>query len=303
MATHKKQITPRSAWLISTLILALCILAGFAGAKLQALKSQQAMPVLQAENNTDIIENLAYEVGELRGRLIAIEQMRSSISKSAGLDMNLSELNDVKPIAGVTSKSPVSYNSSVQPSLKGLQTDIHKLKTGLAYEEDFYYFMSLSQSMQNGFHASLPTYKPVKYPELSSSFGWRKSPISGRNKMHEGLDFSAPYGAPIKAASGGVVVFSGRLGGYGNMVEIDHGNGLHTRYGHASSLLVKNGDIVKQGQEIAKVGSTGMSTGAHLHFEVRMADYPLDPSLFINSTIEKNQVFAKNEQSNSANKS
>ncbi len=99
--------------------------------------------------------------------------------------------------------------------------------------------------------------------------------------MHEGLDFAAPSGAPIYAASGGVVTQARFRSGYGNLVEIMHGNGLSTRYAHASSIKVKEGDLVEKGQAIALVGSTGRSTGAHLHFEVRMAGHPLDPALFL----------------------
>ena len=95
------------------------------------------------------------------------------------------------------------------------------------------------------------------------------------------LDFSAPPGTPILAASGGVVLESKFHPGYGNMVEIDHGDGLITRYAHASSLLVKQGQLVDRGQQIARVGSTGRSTGPHLHFEVRLAGQPLDPRLFL----------------------
>ncbi len=99
--------------------------------------------------------------------------------------------------------------------------------------------------------------------------------------MHEGLDFAAPHGAPIHAASGGMVVFSGYRAGYGKTVEIQHSHNLVTVYAHASQLKVKTGDLVEKGQLIANVGSTGQSTGPHLHFEVRVAGHPLDPSLFL----------------------
>ena len=99
--------------------------------------------------------------------------------------------------------------------------------------------------------------------------------------MHEGLDFAAPPGTPILAASGGVVLEAKFQPGYGNMVEIDHGDGLITRYAHASSLMVKQGQLVERGQQVARVGSSGRSTGPHLHFEVRLAGQPLDPRLFL----------------------
>src|SRR5690606_8486345 len=134
-----------------------------------------------------------------------------------------------------------------------------------------------------GVEASLPNYMPVDYPFASSSFGWRRHPVSGRHLMHEGMDFPAPVGTPIYAASGGIVTVARSRSGYGRMVEISHGNGLITRYAHASKLKVKEGDLVEKGQLIALVGSSGRSTGPHLHFEVRMAGHPLDPTLFLSA--------------------
>jgi murein DD-endopeptidase MepM/ murein hydrolase activator NlpD len=140
--------------------------------------------------------------------------------------------------------------------------------------------------------ASLPTYKPVDYPYLSSSFGWRLNPVTGRHAMHEGLDFAAPKGTPIYAASGGVVTEARYVPGYGKLVEIDHGNGVVTRYAHASSITVKLGDVVEKAQQIARVGSTGRSTGSHLHFEVRVAGHPLDPTLFMAQPEPERQLVA-----------
>jgi len=137
-------------------------------------------------------------------------------------------------------------------------------------------------SRRSGDLARLPTSMPLEgYAYLSSSYGWRRNPVTGRYAMHEGVDFPAPRGTPIEAAAGGVVTEAGPESGYGNMLEIDHGDGISTRYAHASELLVKKGDVVERGQLIARVGSTGRSTGSHLHFEVRLAGQPLDPKLFI----------------------
>src|SRR3546814_6252017 len=99
--------------------------------------------------------------------------------------------------------------------------------------------------------------------------------------MHEGLELAAPKGTPTHAASGGVVTEARYVPGYGKLVEVSHGNGLITRYAHASSINVKVGDLVEKGQLLARVGSSGRSTGPHLHFEVRMAGHPLDPTLFL----------------------
>ncbi|MEO7170391.1 MAG: M23 family metallopeptidase [Sphingomonas sp.] len=111
---------------------------------------------------------------------------------------------------------------------------------------------------------------PAALPRLSSGFGYRHDPIRGGWAMHSGIDIPGPLHSPVMAAAGGVVDYSGSAGGYGNMIEIDHGNGLVTRYAHLSRSLVRPGVRVEQGETIAMMGSTGRSTGSHLHFEVRV---------------------------------
>jgi len=112
---------------------------------------------------------------------------------------------------------------------------------------------------------------------VTSPFGLRRDPFSGEVREHDGVDLGAPAGSPIRATADGIVRSAGPRGGYGFAVEVDHGNGLTTLYGHASELLVSAGDVVRAGQEIARVGSTGRSTGPHLHFEVRIGGRPVDP--------------------------
>jgi murein DD-endopeptidase MepM/ murein hydrolase activator NlpD len=129
----------------------------------------------------------------------------------------------------------------------------------------------------------VPTQKPVSTGVLGSAFGWRIDPITGGSALHTGLDFQAETGSPILAAAGGVVVTQEYHPAYGNMVEIDHGNELITRYAHSSKVFVKKGDLVKRGQKIAEVGTTGRSTGPHLHFEVWVEGVPQDPQKFLNA--------------------
>jgi len=114
-------------------------------------------------------------------------------------------------------------------------------------------------------------------PRVTSPFGMRADPFTGRPAPHGGVDLAAPEGSDVRAAAGGVVRSAGSRGGYGNAVEIDHGGGVTTLYAHASELLVQEGEAVRPGQLIARVGQTGRATGAHLHFEVRSAGRPVDP--------------------------
>ncbi|WP_287265769.1 M23 family metallopeptidase [Moorena sp. SIO3A2] len=116
---------------------------------------------------------------------------------------------------------------------------------------------------------------------ITSSFGWRRHPILGTSRFHSGIDFGASYGSTIRAADSGTVIFAGWYGGYGNTVIIDHGDSIATLYGHASRILVSKGESVKRGNAIATVGSTGFSTGPHLHFEVRKNGEPVDPTSYL----------------------
>ena len=134
--------------------------------------------------------------------------------------------------------------------------------------------------------ALVPYRKPViGEVEFTSGFGVRNDPFLGRPAMHTGLDFRAATGDPVRVTANGKVVSSGWAGGYGRMVEIDHGNGLSTRYGHLSEINVKVGDVVKIGQVIGAVGSTGRSTGPHLHYETRIDGDAVDPQKFLRAGV------------------
>jgi murein DD-endopeptidase MepM/ murein hydrolase activator NlpD len=129
-----------------------------------------------------------------------------------------------------------------------------------------------------------PVHTPLtRATRMSSTFGNRKDPFTGRLAFHSGLDFAASRGTSVLAAGSGKVSFVGQRSGYGNVVEISHGGGLTTRYAHLSAFLVKEGQTVKTGTPIARVGSTGRSTGPHLHFEVRRTDNVIDPAPFLNA--------------------
>ncbi len=125
--------------------------------------------------------------------------------------------------------------------------------------------------------------QPPALPRISSGFGERVDPIRGTRAMHRGIALPGRRGETVLAAAAGVVRLAGPHGGYGNLVEIDHADGLRTRYGHLSAILVRPGDLVAQGQPIARVGSTGHSTGNHLHFEVWSQGCARDPLAFFGS--------------------
>ncbi|WP_082657521.1 M23 family metallopeptidase [Sphingopyxis sp. H073] len=130
---------------------------------------------------------------------------------------------------------------------------------------------------------AVPSRRPIEKMSLSSSYGMRVHPVTGKLARHNGIDIPAPYGTPIYATADGIVGRAQRLGGYGNYVEVEHGNAIQTRYGHMSSYIVAPGQQVKKGDILGYVGSTGRSTGNHLHYEVRIEGEPVNPMPFCQS--------------------
>lgn len=245
------------------------------------LEQERAMAAQAARDSAYIRENvslLASKVGDLQAKLITMDGLSKRVADVAGVSFTDPEIH-------ASLEDPVmDYITDAQGagwSAQGLGRELDSLSLQLSEQKDWFAMLDLVLTKRVGVEARMPTYSPVDYPYLSSSFGWRRNPVTGRHSMHEGLDFAAPKGAPIYAASGGVVSKARYVPGYGKMVEVSHGNGLVTRYAHASKINVKSGDLVEKGQIIAKVGSTGRSTGSHLHFEVRMAGHALNPTLFL----------------------
>ena len=142
--------------------------------------------------------------------------------------------------------------------------------------EDVYHFNADAEY----FWTAVPTVPPVR-GWVTSDFGVRRSPLSGHRQLHEGIDIASAYGSPVAASGDGVVTFAGRGGGLGKKIVVDHGYGLATVYGHNSEIVVREGDRVTRGQLIARVGSTGRSTGPHLHYEVHINGVPVDPRRFL----------------------
>jgi murein DD-endopeptidase MepM/ murein hydrolase activator NlpD len=151
-----------------------------------------------------------------------------------------------------------------------------------------------SQMLEDRLRKSmLPTSLPVEAQWNASTYGWRVDPFTGERAMHEGVDIVAPIGTKIRAAAAGVVVSTERHPQYGNLVEIDHGKDLTTRYAHSSRILVKVGQLVKRGQPVAEVGTTGRSTGPHLHFEVRIRGLAQNPDRFLRLAQNAQKPFAR----------
>lgn len=176
------------------------------------------------------------------------------------------------------------YVVQTKSELSSIQADRKRLEEALnEYEKTSQEIGSQIRKSQRGDGVRLGTGN-MTWPgkgRLSSRFGYRYHPVLRRRKLHNGLDIAVPTGSPVYAADSGVVLVSGWRGGYGYYVAIDHGNGVSTAYGHNSRLLVQAGETVIRGQKIALAGSTGLSTGPHIHFEVRLNGQPTDPMPYL----------------------
>ena len=220
------------------------------------------------------LDVLARKLGEVQAKLTQLESLGERVSGLAGV--NLSE-NKVKSGQGgaLISGRPLSLDEisatlTALDALTGQRTDL------LTVLESRLFDLKIRNMM-------VPTRQPVASVSLGSIFGWRIDPFTGTSALHTGLDYQADVGVAIFSAAGGLVVAQEFHPAYGNMVEIDHGNELITRYAHASKTLVKKGDLIKRGQKIAEVGTSGRSTGPHLHFEVLVHGIPQDPQKFLDA--------------------
>jgi murein DD-endopeptidase MepM/ murein hydrolase activator NlpD len=220
------------------------------------------------------IDVMAKRLGEMQAKMLQLESLGERVSGLAGI--NPADIRGKPGQGGVLVQGRGLNMEELQAALADLDQLTNQRTDVMTVIESRLFEQKIKKMM-------VPTEPPVKGVGMGSSFGWRLDPFTGRSALHTGLDFPAEPGTPILAAAGGVVVAQEYHPQYGNMIEVDHGNALITRYAHSSRVFVKKGDLIKRGQKIAEVGSTGRSTGAHLHFEVLVQGVPQDPQKFLNA--------------------
>jgi murein DD-endopeptidase MepM/ murein hydrolase activator NlpD len=223
---------------------------------------------------------MAIKLGEMQAQLSRLDALGERVQGLSGVPPQ--EFNFKQPPGGqggAMSKNPATPPHAM--NMSELQKSLNSFETDIGRRSDYMNVVETALMSDKIKARLLPTMQPVNVLYNSSSFGWRIDPFTGFNAFHEGLDFPAPIGTPIFAAAAGVVVAAEFHPDYGNMLDIDHGNDIMTRYAHASVLYAKVGDIVKRGQHIADIGTTGRSTGPHLHFEVRIKGAAQDPRKFL----------------------
>ncbi len=222
------------------------------------------------------LDAMANRVGEMQAKLVKLEALSERVTGLASVKSE--ELKGLPVRARGGQGGPLVPLE--RPTLKELDEALQRLDERVEVGSDVFTLVEsrLFEAKLQGL--LVPSSPPVSGP-VGSGFGFRLDPITGRAALHTGLDFPADIGTAIHAAASGMVLVSENHAAYGQLLEVDHGNSLITRYAHASKLLVKNGELVKRGQKIAEVGSSGRSTGPHLHFEVLVAGVPQNPSRFL----------------------
>jgi murein DD-endopeptidase MepM/ murein hydrolase activator NlpD len=228
------------------------------------------------------LDAMAEKVGEMQAKLVRLESMSERVGHLAGLKPD--EIDALRPTPAPGGGEGGPFVPARRPSLEQLGQWVGGLDENADWTSDLF-TIAEARLLQVRLDAlRMPSQAPVD-GHVGSGFGFRPDPFSGRAALHTGLDFPSLVGTPIVAAAGGVVRASEVHPEYGNMIEVDHGNGLVTRYAHCSRLLVKAGQVVRRGQAIGEVGTSGRSTGPHLHFEVLLDGAPQDPARFLASAL------------------
>jgi len=223
---------------------------------------------------------MAVRLGELQAQMLRLENVGERLARSAGL--NPKELPTMAGLPG-RGGAPSSLPSR-DLSVGEFAALVDGLGRQMDLRSDQFSVLEALLVHDSANRKFLPTLYPILEGWYSSNFGYRIDPFTGQQSMHEGIDFPAEAGTQIVATASGKVIFAEWHPAYGKMIEIDHGNGLVSRYAHTSSMAVREGDLVVRGQKIATVGSTGRSTGPHLHFEVRLNGVPQNPARFLQTS-------------------
>ena len=236
------------------------------------------------------LDAMAQKVGEMQAKVIKLEAVGARVSGLAGIKADELKALDAagSPASAAAPAKPVPagagrggpYVPASSPSMEQLGDWVAQIDAQADHGSDVFTLVESRLLEKRLEMMMVPSIAPVA-GGVGSGFGFRIDPFNGRAALHTGLDFPADVGTPIRSAAGGVVRSAEPDGAYGLSVEVDHGNGLLTRYAHTSKVLVRPGELVRRGQNIALVGNTGRSTGPHLHFEVLLAGVPQNPARFL----------------------
>ncbi len=235
----------------------------------QKAEIEDTRRVLQEKVNA-----LAMRVGQMNANVIRLDALGKRLTRMANLDDGEFDFGHPPAIGGEVTDGQPAQIPSLTAMVDDLQSQLSSREQQLGVLENLILTRELNKQVY-------PEGRPLQEGFISSYFGRRADPFTGYTTVHKGLDFAGTEGSKVSAVAAGLVTFAGERAGFGQMVEINHGNGLATRYCHNEKLLVKQGDMVRKGQDVALLGSTGHSTGPHLHFEVLKNGTQVDPLRFI----------------------
>jgi len=248
-----------------------------AGDPVRSALKAQAEEIARTKHKTQAdVDALSAKVAELQVHIMRLDALGAQLTTMAGLKHGEFNFNAPPAEGGPEVKGPLQHAKlpDFLNALDQLSDEVKDREQQLGVLEN----LMLSRNVQL---AAQPAGPPVVGGYISSVFGMRIDPFTGELSMHSGIDFAGSEGEAVDAVAAGVVTWAGDRSGYGNLVEIDHGNGYATRYGHNETILVHVGEVVKKGEVIALMGSTGRSTGPHVHFEVLYNGVAIDPARFV----------------------
>jgi murein DD-endopeptidase MepM/ murein hydrolase activator NlpD len=237
----------------------------------------QELERIQSQSRVEM-DAVGRRLAAMQARLLRIEALGERVAEVAQLDEGEFRFDEAPAVGGP--ESDVEVPQAGPEFMLAADVLAGQIK---AREDELEVLASLLANQK--FHEEVALAgRPIKLGWMSSGFGRRVDPITGRMAWHAGADFAGKPGSDVVAVASGVVTFAGEKSGYGRMIEINHGAGYITRYGHHDELLVAAGDVVKKGQVIGRMGSTGRSTGPHVHFEVLKDGHPVDPARYVART-------------------
>jgi murein DD-endopeptidase MepM/ murein hydrolase activator NlpD len=240
-------------------------------------EQQVRLKHIKQEADADI-DALSSRLGLLQAHVMRLDALGQKLIHMANIDRGEFDFDSTPALGGPETSSQRPLQSpELAMAIEQLSLDLESREDQLGVLENIVLLENLQKEVQ-------PRGRPLLKGWLSSYYGMRTHPISGRKELHKGIDFAGKMGGAVIAVAKGVVTFSGRRYGFGNVIDIAHGNGYTTRYAHNSKLMVSVGDTVEKGFQIAEIGSTGRSTGPHVHFEVLKDGRQIDPVKFIRAS-------------------
>jgi murein DD-endopeptidase MepM/ murein hydrolase activator NlpD len=253
------------------------------GATLDTLQDdleQQSAELDQLQQQAERkLQALTLNFAELQARLTRLDALGEHLTAMADLQEGEFDFSQAPALGG-----PMAGEFSIDYSSLDLITDLNLFQAKLTDREQQLEILESLLSNRNLEEQSWLSGQPIEKGWISSHYGQRKDPFTGKPALHKGIDFAGKEGSNIVAVAGGVVTHTGTQSGYGQLVEISHGDGFVTRYGHNKEIMVKPGDVVRKGQAIALMGSSGRSTGPHVHYEVYKHGRSVDPSSYVRRT-------------------